>query len=130
MQDPIPRENLYANVAHLQQVAQQQQHLQQQQQQQQQQQSGQMHLQQGQQTVIHPPPSSTPTPRFPDKNLPAYRPSPDYETVMRRRMERMAQQHQQNIERMNNAANLANIAHAQVYNQPEDNGLQSTRNGW
>ena len=118
MQDPIPRENLYANVANLQQVAQQQQHLQQQQQQQQQQ-SGQMHLQQGQQTVIHPLPPSNPTPRFPDKNLPAYRPSPDYETVMRRRMERMAQQHQQNIERMKNTANLANIAHAQVYNQPE-----------
>ena len=88
-------------------------------QQQQQQQSGQLQVQQGQPSLIHPPPPSTPKQRLLEKDLPAYRPSPDYETVMRRRMERMAQQHQHNLERLNNATNLANIARAQVYNQPE-----------
>lgn len=46
--------------------------------------------------------------------VPAYRPSPDYETVMRSRMERLAQQ--QNLEQINN---VANISHAQVYTHPE-----------
>ncbi len=98
-------ENPYANVAHLQQVNQQQQ------------QQPQQQLNAHAQPVMMPPPS-TPTSRFRENALPAYRPTPDYETVMKRRMERMAQ-HQHNMERMNNATNLANIARAQVYNQPE-----------
>ena len=88
-------------------------------QQQQQSQSGPLQVQQGHQNLIHPPPPGTPKQRLLEKDLPAYRPSPDYETVMKRRMERVAQQHQQNLERLNNATNLANIARAQVYNQPE-----------
>ena len=45
--------------------------------------------------------------------LPSYRPSPDYETLMRTRIERMAQQ---NLQQVNN---VANISHAQVYANPE-----------
>lgn len=46
--------------------------------------------------------------------IPSYRPAPDYETIMRQRMEFMAgqQQHQRSF-------NLPNIARAQVYCQPE-----------
>ena len=117
LQDSSPqKENPYANVAHLQQTAQQQQ---QQPCTQVQQPPAQQQQQQQQQVVLPPPPPATPTHRLAEAVLPAYRPSPDYETVMRQRMERMAQQHQQNLERINNAANIANIARAQVYSQPE-----------
>ena len=54
--------------------------------------------------------------------LPQYRATPDYETVMRQRMERLAQQQQQqqahhNIDRQ--VHGVANIGSAQVYTQPE-----------
>ncbi len=49
--------------------------------------------------------------------LPAYRSTPDYEAVMRQRMEQITQQ--QNLEQINNFANLANLSQAQVYSHPE-----------
>lgn len=64
--------------------------------------------------VGHPPtPPQTYMP--PSPSLPAYRPAPDYESVMKRRMENMTPQ---NLEQMNNLANT-NLSQAQVYCHPE-----------
>ncbi len=65
------------------------------------------------------PPAPSPVPQqsqvMTAAKLPAYRPTPDYESVMRQRMERMAQS-PNHLEQINNVTNLS---HAQVYAHPE-----------
>ena len=51
--------------------------------------------------------------------LPAYRPTPDYETVMQRKMEHLAQVQQQSQQQQQQLGLAQNIGHAQVYAHPE-----------
>ena len=60
-----------------------------------------------------PSPQQSSTNVFPVR-VPSYRPAPDYETIMRQRMDYMAVQQQQE-----RTLNLPNIGRAQVYAQPE-----------
>ena len=75
-------------------------------------------------------PQSTSTPNYNNRRrlLPSYRPTPDYETVMRQRMEQISQQaqsgqnmhiQQPSLDHHTQLANRANISNSQVYSHPE-----------